>query len=297
VSVPGAHERRVTMTPEAEAQGNSARDFLNRGGFWRWLLVVVGYLVIYLGAGWLASKFDGGYGDDDLLSSVGSIFFQLTVGLLVGAVVLIAFSAFMGWTKELFARQSIYRSWWMWLGPVTALTPVALRILGIDWNQHGIDVVMMVLFSGACIGFVEELMFRGIGVKMLRDGGHGEWRVAALTSLMFAFSHSVNLLSGQELSTVAFTWIYTFAFGVLMYLTLRSTRFLVGAMIVHALTDPTTILATGGIDEIKTGAGSNGLLTAAGGITFLLIVMGFVLLAFIRGRVGEAQHVGDAPGA
>jgi membrane protease YdiL (CAAX protease family) len=177
---------------------------------------------------------------------------------------------------------------------VTALTPVVLRIVGIDWGLHGIDIVMMLLFTGALIGFVEELLCRGIGVKMLRDGGHGEWQVAALSSLVFAFSHSVNLFQGQELGTVAALWVYTFAFGVLMYLTLRTSRFLVGAMIVHGLTDPTTILATGGIDEIKTGAAANGWLTAAGGVTLLLIVVGFVLLAFIRGRVGETPSADAA---
>ena len=64
----------------------------------------------------------------------------------------------------------------------------------------------------------------------------------------------MNLFSGQAVTTVAFTVFYTFGFGVLMYLTLRVTGFLVWAMLVHGLTDPTTILASGGIDEVATGA-------------------------------------------
>ena len=76
------------------------RGFLNRGGFWRLLAVLVVYLAIYLGAGWVSGKVGGHYVDDDLLSSVGSVFFQLTFALVIGAVVLVAFSAYMGWNAR-----------------------------------------------------------------------------------------------------------------------------------------------------------------------------------------------------
>ena len=190
----------------------------------------------------------------------------------------------MGWNREMYGRQRIYRSWWMWIAPLTVLTPIMLRVLGIDWGRHGFDLVALVLATGLLIGFVEELLTRGIGVKMLRDAGHGEWAVAALSSLVFALLHSVNLLSGQALSTVGFTVVYAFAFGVLMYLTLRTTGFLVGAMILHGLTDPTTILAVGGIDQLRSGSESNDLLDAAGLVTIPLIAIGYVLLIFIRGK-------------
>ena len=264
------------------------RRFLNRGGFLRLLAVVVVYLAIYLGAGWVSGKVGGHFVDDDLLSSMGSVFFQLTFALVVGAIVLVAFSAYMGWNREMFGRQRIYRSWWMWIAPLTVLAPIVLRVLGIDWGRQGFDLVALVLATGLLVGFVEELLTRGIGIKMLRDAGHGEWAVAALSSLVFALLHSVNLLSGQALSNVAFTVVYTFAFGVLMYLTLRATGFLVGAMILHGLTDPTTILAVGGIDQLQPGSEPNGLLEAAGLVTFPLIVIGYLLLIFIRGKAEPA---------
>ena len=83
-------------------------------------------------------------------------------------------------------------------------------------------MVALVLATGLLIGFVEELLTRGIGVKMLRDAGHGEWAVAALSSLVFALLHTASTCSPARRSRPsAFTIIYTFAFGVLMYLTLR----------------------------------------------------------------------------
>ena len=282
------------MTVVSDDGARGLRGFLNRGGFWRLLALVVVYLAIYLGAGWLSGHVGGHFVEDDLLSSLGSVFFQLTFALVVGAIVLVAFSAYMGWNRELYGRQRIYRSWWMWIAPVTVLAPIVLRVLGIDWGRNGLDVVALVMATGLLIGFVEELLTRGIGIKMLRSGGHGEWAVAALSSLVFALLHSINLLTGQPLATVAFTVVYTFAFGVLMYLTLRTTGFLVGAMILHGLTDPTTILAVGGIDELQPGNEPNGLLEAAGLVTFPLIAIGFLLLIFIRGRIPLHRSSEDA---
>ena len=36
------------------------RGFLEKGGFWRLLVVVVVYLALYLGAGWVAGLVDSG---------------------------------------------------------------------------------------------------------------------------------------------------------------------------------------------------------------------------------------------
>lgn len=265
------------------------RGFMNRGGAWRFLVYMVVYLVIYLASGWVLSRFAGDLARDPLLSSVGSVFVQLTFGLIVGAIVLVATAVYLGWTKELFGRQPIYRSWWMWLGPAIVATPILLRIFGIEWGMNAVPVVVLVLATGLLIGFVEELLYRGIAIKTLRNGGLGEWAVAAVSSLLFALSHGINLLSGQSLVTVAPTVVYTFAFGVLMYLTLRSFGFLIAAMILHGLTDPTTILASGGIDEVTAVGAANGLLNAAALVTFVLIAAGFILLIFIRGRVSSAE--------
>ena len=271
------------------ASQTGLRGFLNKGRVWRFIAFMIFYLIIYVGVGQITGRVLRDIAEQPLLSSVTTVFVQLTLGLIVGAAILIATITYMGWTKELFARQPIYRSWWMWLGPAIVATPIVLRLLGIDWGFNALPVVVLVMATGLLIGFVEELMYRGIGVKMLRDGGHGEFAVAALTSLLFALSHSVNLLSGQSIKSVGPTVIYTISFGVLMYLTMRSVGFLVAAIILHGLTDPTTILATGGIDEITAAGSDNILLTVAGGFTFVLILAGLVLLAFVRGRVSREQ--------
>ena len=54
--------------------------------------------------------------------------------------------------------------------------------------------------------------------------------------------------------TVAVTVVYTFCFGMCMYLAMRVTGTIWAAIVLHGLTDPTTILSTGGVDEAVNGS-------------------------------------------
>ena len=125
---------------------------------------------------------------------------------------------------------------------------------------------------------------------MLRAAGHNEWVVAALSSLIFALLHLGNLFSGQSLVQVGLTVIYTFCFGVMMYLTLRVTRRLVWPMIIHATTDSSAILLTGGIDEINGGATAGTLAGVAGLANVVVVPAALILLIFVRGRVERRTH-------
>jgi membrane protease YdiL (CAAX protease family) len=253
-------------------------------------------MAVYLGAGRVAALINRDAADGDLLAAAQNVFFQVTFGLIVGGVVLTALTAYLRWNNEIYGRQPVYRSWWMWLGPLIAIVPIVLRVLGIDWGGPTLSVVLMVLATGLMIGYVEELLFRGIAVKMMRDGGHREFMVALASSLLFGLAHSLNIFNGQALATVGVTVLYTFAFGVMMYLTMRSFGFIVAAMFVHGLTDPTTILATGGIDKVAENGDTGSLPALAGGVTFfILIPLAFVLLACVRGKAGEAKSGTGGP--
>jgi hypothetical protein len=279
----------ATLSP-AEPQGG-LRGFLEKGGFWRLLAVVVVYLALYLCSGWVAGFFDhSSYRDADLLDSLGSVFFQLTVGLIFGAIILTAFTSWMGWNAEIFGRQPVCRSWWMWMAPVLVLLPIILRVVDIDWGGPALSVVLFVMASGLLIGYVEELLYRGVAVKMLRAAGHQEMTVAALSSLLFGLSHGINIFAGQGIRVVGPTVVYTFAFGVLMYLTMRAIGFIVGAMIMHGLTDPTGFLASGGIDKLPGSGGSGSLGDVVGAVTILLVIFGCGLLLCVRGKVGESRR-------
>ena len=63
-------------------------------------------------------------------------------------------------------------------------------------------------------------------------------------------------------------------------------------MILHGLTDPTTILATGDLDNATDQSDVSGLAAGAAVATVLLIAAGFILLVFVRGSVHarEGEH-------
>jgi hypothetical protein len=286
-------EDPVTSTQIETTDQKGLRGFLNRGGFLPVLLVVAVYFAIYLPTSRVVARVaDPKYSEADALSSVGTVFVQLTAALIVGSIVLIAFTTFMGWNAEIFGRQPIYRSRWMWIAPVVVIIPIVMRVLGIDWGGPAVSVILLMLATGALIGFSEELLYRGIVVKMMRSGGRREFTVAWVSAVLFSVSHSLNIFSGGEPRTVALTVVYTLGFGMLMYLTMRVTGFILGAMVLHGLTDPTTFLANGGLPDkvvVDTSAAA-GLPAIAGGYQlFLLVPIGIILGFFVRGKVGEAK--------
>ncbi|MFE5672638.1 CPBP family intramembrane glutamic endopeptidase [Agromyces sp. NPDC056523] len=290
------------MAERTNLEANGWTAFWNRGGWWRAVGVAVAYLAVYQLLPLIVQPLSNGVVDpEDLFATPGSVFFGLALPVILGSIVLVVFAWSIGWfPRPLFSRQPVRGSWWMWIAPVLVVIPIVLRLIGIDYGAYSPGVIAMTFVAGAFIGLSEELLTRGIAVTLLRRCGYREWAVALLSTLIFALLHSTNLFTGQPLTTVGFTLLYTFAFGILMYLTLRATGNLIWPIILHALTDPTTFLATGGIDQASAAA-ENPALILAGPATFLLIAGALVLLIFIRGdaqgraAAGEADEADDAP--
>ena len=264
------------------------RAFWNRGGWWKALLVVAVYAVVYQAAPFAFLPLVRDLSDPNVFATPGSVFAGIGLPVVLGSILLLAFAWTLGWLpRPLFGRQPVGRSWWMWIAPAVVLLPIVLRLIGIDYGAYGPGVVAMSFAMGLFIGLSEELLFRGIAVTLLRRGGHSEWVVAAVSSLLFAAMHSMNILTGQPVLTVLGTIGYTFVFGVLMYLVMRVTGNLVWAVLLHGLTDPTTFLATGGIDAHGAGGGAGLTLELAAPATMLLMAAGLVMLVFVRGRAAR----------
>lgn len=270
---------------------SSWQKFWGAGGFWRSLLLVAAYLALYHLATQLVTAIWGGQVDpENSLANPQSVFFGLAAPIIIGIVLLAAFGWSTGTLRGLFARQPIGGSWWMWILPIVVLAYNVLRFAATDYANFTPATVAMLLFTGLCIGLAEEVLTRGYVVNMLRSSGHAELVVALLSSLLFALSHSVNIFSGQDLLTVGMTVVYTFAFGVAMYCTLRVTRNLIWPVLLHATTDPSLFLMSGGVDTVTANASANPLATIAGSANLVVIFFGFILVWFVRGRVVAAKE-------
>lgn len=282
----------MSGTPTYTASGWKA--FWDRGGFWRAILLAVSYLVIYLGFSLVIGQLVD-LDADDLFSSAHNVFWGVAASIIVGIIVLLLFGKSIRWLGELFGKQpELTRHWWMWIPPVVLLVCNILRFAGTDYSVFDGATIATVLFTGLCIGFAEEFLTRGYVVNLMRRGGYKEWTVMVVSALVFSSMHSANILSGQEISVVAGTVVYTFFFGICMYLTLRVTGNLIWPMLLHASTDPSTMLATGGIDKIT---GVEGLSPAASlGLmagNILAIACGLVLMWFVRGQVSRLEYTGS----
>lgn len=268
--------------------------FWNRGGWWKALLLAVVYMALYLGASALIGLvFAGRYDLRDQFGDAETVFFTLLLPIAVGAAILVAFAASLRWLPELFGRQPISGSGWMWIAPVIVFAAAALRAVGTAWSEYAVSVVLLTFAAGLFIGIAEELLTRGLAVSLLRKAGHSELTVMLLSSLIFALLHSSNLLAGQPPLTVLLTMAFTFVFGVAMYLTLRVTGSLVWPILLHAITDPTTFLATGGIDVA--GGAPHPLVSLAGLSTYLYLFLTIAALFLVKGHVSRRTDAAAAP--
>ena len=263
------------------------QQFWDRGGWWRTLLLAVGYMVLFQLAGLLVDTvFAGAINPADPLSSAASVL-GVAAPILVMGVVVLAFVLVQRWQRPVFGRQSVDGQWWMWIAVVVLVIPIVLRVAAINWTDYSPGVLPSMLVLGLCVGFAEELLTRGVAGHMLRRAGYGERMVMVVSSAVFALLHSANALTGQSPLVVGVTVVYTFGYGVMMYLTMRVTGSIVWAMLLHALTDPTTILATGGIDAHGATAGAGGLVAVAGLFNWLYVLAAVVAIFVVTGRARD----------
>jgi membrane protease YdiL (CAAX protease family) len=271
-----------------DARTTGWAGFWNRGGWWKALVLAVVYLALYLGAGRLIGLVAGDAIDTgNLLATPESVFIALGLPPLVGGVLLLLFAWSVGWLKPLFSRRPQQARGWMWIAPALVALAIVLRLAGVDYGSYTAGVIFATFAAGIFVGFAEELLTRGIVVDLLRKHGYGEWAVMLLSTLVFALLHSANLLSGFSLDTVLLTIGFAFGFGICMYLTLRVTGTILVPMLLHALYDPTVILATGGVDQGGADASHNPL-TALGSLsTLAFLLLALVALFLVRGRLGR----------
>lgn len=255
------------------------KRFWEKGGWWRALLLTAAYFVLFQ---LLSLSFTPLALNIQEPSSAAGLAVFYVLPELVGAVILAAFTLSVGWWREVFGRQPIGGRGWMWIAIVVVLLFNILRFATIDYGKAGFDVVLTWLLAGLLIGFTEEVLTRGLVVNLMRKAGYREVMVAVISAALFAGLHAGNLLNGQNLLATGFQLVYTFAFGILMYLALRVTGTIIAPILLHASTDPSIFL--------QTAYPAEGALTGFAGLgNIAVVVAGFVTIFFIRGRVGDAH--------
>jgi membrane protease YdiL (CAAX protease family) len=112
------------------------------------------------------------------------------------------------WTEVGFRRLGEYRLLWL---PVL---PVIVTMFQTFSGEGGLirgTVVLFMLVLTALNGFVEEVVYRGMMLRALVP--KGIWRALVITSVIFAFTHSMNVLTGWSPERVLWQLCYSFAVG------------------------------------------------------------------------------------
>lgn len=254
--------------------------FWNRARWWKALILAAAYLVLYNLASFLMLPFISAASDPD---SASYVFVLYVVPIFLGGVILVAFGASVGWLRDLFRPQPIGGRGWMWIAVAVVLVFNLLRFVTIDYPAAGIEYVLTWLLAGLFIGFAEEVLTRGYVVRIMRKAGHPEIVVALVSAALFALLHASNLLTGQAILPTLLQLVYTFFFGICMYLALRVTRTLIAPILLHASTDPSIFLQS-------TFPTAGPLAAVAGLGNIAVIFAGLVLVFFIRGRVQPSPY-------
>lgn len=260
-------------TPEHLGQ-NPWRRFWERGGWWRALLLAAVYYGVYLLFGLLVGAVfpDGGAVRGEAGSPLDVV---IATGLpvLLGCIALLVFAASLGWLRELFGPQPVRGRGWMWVAVAVVLAINVSALLSTDYGKSGLPFLFAWLLTGLFVGFAEEVLTRGFAVNLLRKAGHGEISVALISSAIFAALHLGNVFtSAQGIVVTLEQVVYTFFFGICMYLALRLTGNLIWPILIHASTDPTLFV--------------HGAFPASGSIfglvpafsTYLVVLTGLILM-------------------
>jgi uncharacterized protein len=273
------HEEEIQV--QHQSRTSAWRGFWERGTWWKGVVGIVIYLLVFYGVaaviGLSGRPLDTGTASGLLLT------FALPV--LVAGLVLLAFAWSVGWLRELFGPQAIRGGRWMWIAVAVVLGTNLVKYLSVDYAAAGAPFVAAWIVTTICIGFTEELASRGLAVTILRKAGYSELAVALVSSVFFAAMHAVALLNGMSALQLVGLLLYTFCFGLLMYVTLRVTGSLIGPMVVHATTDAAGALV-GGFPNA-----ASPLLPLTGMGNFVVIGCALILVFFIRGRSARPSTV------
>lgn len=272
----------LAATTEAANSGGRPvgwKAYWNRGGLGRAALLTLlfaGALVVASGS--VPSILYDRVDPDNPLVTAESVLIGPVLEPALTSMMLVAFVISVGWFPRLFGRQPIGGRWWMWSAPALVAAGAVAVLATNDYTLYSKTVVALIAVAGIFIGFSEELLFRGLVVELLRAGRHSEWVVMAISSLMFALLHAINIPGDGDVRGDVANIVLALPFGVCMYLTLRVTGNLMWPILMHALYDSSAFLATGWSGE----PGSPRVELAA---TAVVVVVGIIGLIFVRGRV------------
>ena len=179
----------------------------------------------------------------DMLSAVVGIekFVTLAIGILLSAVLLLflkkngLFSDYGLCAPKTSAKSMLY-----YLPIILMLT--ANLWYGVTLNYGAIETVLYIL-SMLCVGFLEEVIFRGLLFEAMR--GDNVKAAVIVSSVTFGIGHIINLIngSGAELLPNLLQVIYATAAGFMFVMMYYKSKSLIGCIVTHGAFNALSVFA------------------------------------------------------
>ena len=171
----------------------------------------------------------------DSISSVIGVEKSLTlpIGLLLSAILL-----------SFLKRNGLFESYGLCASKATACSmlyylPVFVMLTTNLWYgvtmNYGLPETLLYILSMFCVGFLEEVIFRGLLFNAMRVDSV-KWAVI-VSSVTFGIGHIINLVngSGAELIPNLLQVVYATAAGFMFVMIYCKTESLIGCILVHGL--------------------------------------------------------------
>lgn len=188
---------------------------------------------------------------DSLSASLGiekSI--TLPVGIIMSVILLVflkkneLFAAYGICPSDASARSMLY------------YLPIALMLTTNLWYgvtlNYGVLESLLCLLSMLCVGFLEEVIFRGLLFNAMREGS--TTAAVIVSSLTFGIGHIINLINGSGAGLVPnlLQVVYATAAGFMFVMMYCKSKSLIACIAAHGIFNALSVFANEGAATLKT---------------------------------------------
>ena len=159
---------------------------------------------------------------------------------------------------------------------------------GVKQPQSIYEAILYII-SMLCVGFLEEIVFRGFLFNALKKDS----LIAAIivSSLTFGFGHIINLLSGADLISTLLQIVYATAAGLLFTIIFHKSGSLLFPIITHSLLNATSLFCNDGDFTMQ-------IITSCA-LTVVAVAYALIILALNKEseikKVEKKEGVNDCP--
>lgn len=164
------------------------------------------------------------------------------LSLGVGALLLLALVAWARWDLLWRDPERLPMPRWIWLLLGAFTLCIIVRGVGTAYDEIDTELLVAVLCLGVLVGLTEELLFRGIFLRCMRNSEMSEGAAALWTGAAFGLFHLPNVFLGTGAAGLIQVLLAASSGFALYYFRVAFGAIVFG-MVMHGLFDVTTFLS------------------------------------------------------